>query len=278
MVDRKIQQSQVSPGACLKPGRGQPRNKVRHKESRYRLIAGRNPVLEALRSPGGLVRVVLLDSVRGGIIEEIRHAAEEAGISVEILAREDFMEIARGAKAQGVLALAQDKPPIDLESLLLQMEGKDAPGFLLIPDQIEDPGNLGALIRTAECAGADGVIVARHHSASLSPGTIRASAGATEHVPVADAGNLVNAMKELKKMGFWIAGLDGKGDRLYTEVDYRGPIAIVVGSEGKGIRRLVREQCDYLVRIPLFGKIESLNASVAGALVMYEVSRQRATT
>lgn len=224
------------------------------------------------------MRVVLLDSARGGIIDEIRRAAEDAGIAVETVPRHEFMPAARGTKTQGVLAFAQDKPAIELATLLHSIEEKNSPGFVLIPDQIEDPGNLGALIRTAECAGAHGVILTRHHSASLSPGTIRASAGAAEHLPVAEAANLVYAMGELKKRGFWIAGLDGKGDRLYTDVDYRGPIAIVVGSEGKGIRRLVREQCDYLVRIPLFGQIASLNASVAGALVMYEVSRQRASS
>ncbi len=134
---------------------------------------------------------------------------------------------------------------------------------------------MGALVRTAECAGVHGVVLPKHHAASVTTTVVKTSAGATEHMPMAEVTNIVNTLEQLKEDHYWVVGLDAEGDRLYTQIDYATPVALVVGSEGKGIRRLVREHCDYLVKIPLFGKIPSLNASVAGALVMFEVARQR---
>ena len=134
---------------------------------------------------------------------------------------------------------------------------------------------LGALIRTAECAGVHGVLIAKHHAASISPAVVRASAGASEHMPVAKVTNVAVCLDRLKEEGLWIVGAAAEGDRLFTEVDYSTPVALVIGSEGKGIRKLVRQKCDFLVKIPLYGKVASLNASVAGALLMYEVVRKR---
>lgn len=248
---------------------------MKHEAPRQRVILGRNPVLEALRARTTISRVVLLKTTGGKGIQEIRAIARTRGIPVEERGKDQFSQIAGDGNAQGVIALSPEQRTLTLDELIALSLGRNEPGFIILPDQIEDPGNLGALIRTAECAGAHGLVLTRHHSASLSTGTIKAAAGATEYLPVAEVANLVNTITELKKHGFWIAGLDMAGDRLYTQMDYSAPIAIVIGSEGKGMRRLVKEQCDFLVRIPLSGKISSLNASVAGGLVMFEVRRQR---
>jgi 23S rRNA (guanosine2251-2'-O)-methyltransferase len=240
-----------------------------------RQIVGRNPVLEALKAGTAIEQILLAKDSAGRGVEEIRALAQRRGIPVRDLERREFFAQAPDRHAQGVLAFAAQTSLLELSELVQQSKAAGEPGFLILPDQIEDPGNLGALIRTAECAGAHGLILTRHHSASLSPGTSKASAGATEYLPIAGVSNLVYAITELKEHGFWVVGLDMKGDRIYTGVDYSGPIAIVVGSEGRGIRRLVREHCDFLVRIPTLGKISSLNASAAGAVLMYEVRRQR---
>ncbi|HEX9829876.1 MAG TPA: 23S rRNA (guanosine(2251)-2'-O)-methyltransferase RlmB, partial [Bacteroidota bacterium] len=176
---------------------------------------------------------------------------------------------------QGVIALAAQASFAEIDDLLAAAKQKNEPPFLLILDELEDPHNVGALIRTAECAGVHGVIVLKHHSASIGETVAKTSAGASLHVPIARVSNIVQATEELKENGVWIIGTAMEGDRTYYEADYKGPIAIVVGNEGRGIRRLVKEKCDFLVRIPLYGKIESLNASVAGALVLFEAVKTR---
>ncbi|MBI3577832.1 MAG: 23S rRNA (guanosine(2251)-2'-O)-methyltransferase RlmB, partial [Ignavibacteriales bacterium] len=147
--------------------------------------------------------------------------------------------------------------------------------FILVLDEIEDPHNLGALIRTAECAGIHGVIIPKHHSATVNQTVAKTSAGASLHLPIAKVTNVVQALDDLKSKGLWIVGTDMSGDKAYYEANLEGPLAIVIGNEGKGIRRLVKEQCDFLVTIPMYGKIGSLNASVAGGLVLFEAARVR---
>jgi 23S rRNA (guanosine2251-2'-O)-methyltransferase len=242
-------------------------------------IAGRKPVLEALRAGTPVERILILQGVRGGIIDEIRTAARQAGVPVSEVNKEKFQSQADETTSQGVIALTVSrKQLLTLEQVLSRVHALAEPGFLLILDEIEDPQNLGALIRTAECAGVHGVILPKHHAAPVGPAAVKASAGATEHMAIAEVTNVVNTIEDLKKEGFWIAGLEGSGTTLYSAADYTGPIALIVGNEGKGIRRLVKEHCDFLVSIPVGGKVSSLNASVAGALVMYEVVRQRAQT
>jgi 23S rRNA (guanosine2251-2'-O)-methyltransferase len=239
-------------------------------------IAGRKPVLEALRAGTQLERILILQGVHGAVIEEIRSTARQARVTVLDLRREEFRALADETTSQGVIAMTVSKKPLmQLDQLLSLARTRTEPGFLLILDEIEDPQNLGALIRTAECAGVHGVIVPKHHSAPVGPAAVKASAGATEHMAIAEVTNVVNAIEELKQEGFWIAGLEGSGSTSYTAADYTGPTALIVGNEGKGIRRLVKEHCDFLVSIPVLGKVSSLNASVAGALVMYEALRQR---
>jgi 23S rRNA (guanosine2251-2'-O)-methyltransferase len=243
-----------------------------------RIIAGRQPVLEALRAGTPIERVVFLAGVHGRVIDDLKTLALNKQVTVAELGRQEFRELASDTTTQGVVALiAVQKKLSTLENLLTIPAARDQKGFLLILDGIEDPQNLGALIRTAECAGVHGVIIPKHHAAPLTESATKASAGAVEHIAIAEVTNIVGAIEEMKQAGYWIVGLDATGDKLFSAVEYTTPTVIIVGSEGKGMRRLVREHCDFLVKIPLHGKISSLNASVAGALVMYEVARQRGT-
>jgi 23S rRNA (guanosine2251-2'-O)-methyltransferase len=239
------------------------------------IIAGRKPVMEALRAGTPIEKIVFLLGVQGRVIEEIRDAARQRDVQCTDVNRQAFRELVVDATTQGVVAVVPAKQFLPLADLLASIRQSGTPGFLLVLDEIEDPHNFGALIRTAECAGAHGVVFPRHHAATVTSTVVKASAGATEHLPMAEVTNVVSTLEELKSSGFWIVGLDGGGDREFTGIDYLSPVALVVGNEGKGIRRLVREHCDFLARIPLYGKIDSLNASVAGALALFEVARQR---
>jgi 23S rRNA (guanosine2251-2'-O)-methyltransferase len=239
-------------------------------------IVGRKPILEALKAGTAIEKIAVLPGLQGRLIEEIRTLAEKQNIPVQELDHQRFRTLAGNMKTQGMIAvLAHSYTYSTIEALLARAASRSERPFLLILDEIEDPHNLGALIRTAECAGAHGVIVPKHRSAPISATVTKTSAGATAHIPIALVTNIVTTIDELKKEGLWITGLDAAGEKLYTQVEYTGPTALVVGNEGRGIRRLVKEHCDFLVRIPLLGKIASLNASVAGAIVMYEVVRQR---
>lgn len=240
------------------------------------IIAGRKPVMEALRAGTGLERVVFLQGVQGNVIEEIRRFAEQKGVQVIQANKQQFRELATDATTQGVVAvLAAEKRYTALEDLLAVPDARGEKGFLLVLDEVEDPQNLGALVRTAEGTGVHGVIIPKHHAASVTAAVVKASAGATEHMAIGEVTNIAVTLDRLKERGYWVIGLAGEGARAFTAMEYTMPVAVVVGNEGKGIRRLVREKCDHLVRIPMFGKIDSFNASVAGALVMYEVARQR---
>jgi 23S rRNA (guanosine2251-2'-O)-methyltransferase len=239
-------------------------------------IVGRKPVIEALKAGTAIEKILLLSGIHGQSIEEVRTLAKRNNIPVQESTRQQFRDLANDQMTQGVVAIVPQRFQYSSieEIAKVATERKEKP-FVLILDEIEDPHNLGALIRSAECAGVHGVIVPKHHSAPVNSTVAKTSAGATEHLAIAEVTNIVNTIDDLKKTGFWVAGLDGDGEKLYHSADYMSPIAIVVGNEGKGIRRLVKEHCDFLVKIPLQGKIESLNASVAGALVMFEVARQR---
>jgi 23S rRNA (guanosine2251-2'-O)-methyltransferase len=241
----------------------------------HTIIAGRKPVMEALKSGTRVEKIVFLTGVQGGVIRELRELAERRNVPVVQATKQEFRELAIDQTTQGVVAVVPMKQYVPLERLLEIPAERGEKGFLLVLDEIEDPHNLGALVRTAECAGVHGVVLPKHHSAPVTTAVVKTSAGATEYMAIAEVTNIAATLGELKEGGYWIIGLDGSGDKLYTDVDYSTPVALVIGNEGKGIRRLVRETCDHLVRIPQRGKIESLNASVAGALAMYEVVRAR---
>lgn len=239
------------------------------------IIVGRHPVAEALKSGKPIEKLILLYGVKGTAIEKIRQLAKQRGIVVTEANRQRFREIAEDTTTQGVVAIVQTKKYVELEEILESSKKRGEPPFLLILDEIEDPHNVGALIRTAEAAGVHGIIIPKHHSASLNQTVAKTSAGASEHLPAAKVTNLAQTIDALKKNGIWIIGLSLDAEKDYDQIDYSGPIALIVGNESKGIRRLIAEKCDFLVRIPMIGKIQSLNASVAGGLVMYEALRAR---
>ena len=239
------------------------------------VVVGRNAVAEALKSGRAVNRLLVADQDGQGSIREILRLARESGAIVEMGARSQIEAIARGVRHQGVLAYTSpvDYTPLD-ELLEAAREKSDAP-FLLLLDELEDPHNLGAILRTADAVGVDGVLIPKRRSCPLSATVAKTSAGAVEYVPVARIGNIAQTIKTLKQEGFWVVGADMDGTSDYYDADLTGATVLVVGNEGRGISRLVRESCDILVRIPMFGKINSLNVSVAGAVLMYESLRQR---
>ena len=234
-------------------------------------------MLEALRAGRPINKVLLAQGVgRPAAVVEILRLAKEAGVVVERVDRRAVDRLSPGGRSQGVVALTAVKDYVDLERLLEVARERDEPPLLVVLDHIEDPHNLGAIIRTADAAGVHGVIIPQRRAAALTEAVSRGSAGAVEYVPVARLGNLSNALARLATENVWTVGIDPSGERDYTEVDYREPTAIVIGAEGKGLSRLVKERCDLLASIPMRGRVASLNASVAAALVMYEAARQRA--
>lgn len=235
------------------------------------LIIGRNPVREALRS-GQPIDTIYMNSSSG--LGEIRTLAAEAGAVVKTVTEQKLSQLADGGVHQGVVAFCACASYVTLDDLLAVSAQKGTKPFLIICDEIEDPHNLGAIIRTAETAGADGIIIPKRRSAMLTPTVYKTSAGAASWLPVARVPNIGAAIDRLKKEGVWVYGTDMNGS-LYTQTDFDGAVALVIGSEGNGMSRLVREKCDFLVKLPMMGKITSLNASVAAGIFMYEVVRQR---
>lgn len=255
--------------------RPSPLRVVHDRKPSANIIAGRNPVMEALRAGTMIEKVVVLAGIKGNIIEKIKLMAKRNRVPFVEVGKAKFRELVSDTTTQGVVAIVGTKEYVEVEDILALAEQRGEPATVLVLDEIEDPQNLGALIRTAECAGFHGVIIPKHHAASVNQTVAKTSAGASEHMPVAKVVNIAATLDDLKQKGLWMVGTDVGAERDFTDVEYDMPVAIVVGNEGKGIRQLVREKCDFLVNIPLYGKVESLNASVAGALLMYEVVRQR---
>ena len=252
-----------------------PLRVIHDRKPKVNIIAGRNPVMEALRAGTIIERVVILAGVKGNIIEKIKQMAKRNRVPCVEVGKGKFRELVSDTTTQGVVAVVGTKAYVEIDDILAIAKERNEAPFILILDEIEDPQNLGALIRTAECAGAHGAVIPKHHAASVNQTVAKTSAGASEHLPVAKVVNIATTLEELKEKGLWIVGTDTAGDKNYTEVDYTMPVALVIGNEGKGIRQLVKEKCDFVVKIPVYGKVESLNASVAGALVMYEAVKKR---
>ncbi len=239
------------------------------------LIFGKQPVLEALKSDTPVEKVFILHHMRPETAGKIRSLARRKGVPVVEVDGGKLREIAQSEQTQGLVAVVGTKAYIEPEEILSLAERKGEKPFVLILDEIEDPHNLGALIRTADCAGVHGVIIPKHHAASINETVGKTSAGAVSHVAIARVTNIVQTIGDLKARGLWVIGSDANAGKMYDDVDYTGPVAVIVGNEGKGIRRLVKEKCDFLVKIPMYGKVESLNASVSGALIMFEAARAR---
>ena len=228
------------------------------------LIIGRNPVMEAVKSGRAIESILVARGNRTGTIPVILAKAKEKGIVIKEVDSKKLDYMCAMGVHQG----------ITVEEILQTAQDRGEPPFIIILDELEDPHNLGAIIRTAECAGAHGVIISQRRSAGLTYAVGKSSAGAVEYVKVARVVNIANTIDELKKKGVWIYGADMDG-QLYTDTDLTGAIAIVIGSEGKGIGQLVRKKCDAVVSLPMNGKINSLNASVAAGILSYEIVRQR---
>jgi 23S rRNA (guanosine2251-2'-O)-methyltransferase len=208
-----------------------------------------------------------------GRVQRIVSECRTAGVPVRAMARQELERLAGTASHQGVVAVTSEKPYADVDGLLAQRRGQHA--FLLLLDGVEDPHNLGAIIRTADAAGADGIIIPERRAVGVTGTVAKVSAGAAEHLPIAKVTNLSRTLEQLKQQNIWTVGLDERGGRSYDQLDYNMDCALVLGAEGKGLHEQVRKHCDFVVSIPMLGRVPSLNVSVAAAVVMYEVARQR---
>ena len=238
------------------------------------LIIGRKPVLEALNSNTVIDNVFILYGQQGGIIEVIIIAAKKRGIKCSLVDQAKFSSITTNTNTQGVVAVRTEQKFSSMEEILSKCKQKKLP-LILILDSIQDTHNFGAILRTAECAGVDGVIFSKHNNAPINETVVKTSAGAVSHIKLVQVSNIIPTIEELKKNGFWIVGSSLQDSKEIYDVDYNSPIALVVGNEEKGIRKLVLEKCDFLVRIPMLGSIGSLNVSVASGIILFEINRQR---
>ncbi len=237
------------------------------------LIIGRNPVMEALKS-GKSIDTVYISGELTGSLAVIAEMARKKDVVVKQVSEQKLSGMSQGASHQGVIAVGACAEYVSVEDILELASSKGENPFIIICDEIEDPHNLGAIIRTAECAGAHGIIIPKRRSASLNYTVFKTSAGAASWLPVARVANIASAIDLLKKNGVWIYGTDASGDR-YDRVDLTGPVGLVIGSEGFGIGKLIASKCDFMLSLPLKGRITSLNASVAAGIFMYEAVRQR---
>ena len=253
----------------------EPKRREEPRELPDDVLVGRNAVTEALKSGRGINKLWIASGDREGSVAEIAALAKERGIVVQYVERAKLEALAGGHRHQGVLAYVAPVPYAELEDILKAAEAKGEAPFIVLLDELEDPHNLGALLRTADATGVHGILIPKRRSVSLNATVAKTSAGAVEYVPVARIGNIAQTLKKLKEKGFWVAGADMDGEKAYYEADLTGPLVLVVGSEGKGMSRLTKEACDFIVRMPMVGRINSLNASVAGSILMYESMRQR---
>ncbi len=239
-------------------------------------IWGRNPVLETLHSARQVKRLLLAEGQREApALAAIVREAERRHIPIETLPRARLDQLSHGAVHQGCLAVVEARTYTTVEHILAHAEGKNEAPFLLILDAIQDVNNLGSLLRTAEAVGVHGIILPEHRAAEVTATVTKTSAGASEHLLIAQETNLTRTIELLKKQNIWVVGLVGEAKTVYYQADLTGSLALVVGNEGKGISRLVREHCDLLIKLPMRGQINSLNAAVAGSIALYEALRQR---
>src|SRR5271170_7671421 len=237
-------------------------------------IYGINAVTEALKARGRAFQWVGMAKERHDIrLQRMIEECRKLGVPVKFLSRVELDRMAGNAAHQGVVAVTSAKQYSDLDDVVEAKRGRYS--FVIVLDGVEDPHNLGALIRTADAAGADGMIIPERRAAGLTGTAVKASAGASEHLPIARVTNISRTLDELKERNVWTVGLDERGPKSYDELDYNMHCAIVLGAEGKGLHDLVRRRCDFLVSIPMLGHVPSLNVSVAGGVVMYELARQR---
>jgi 23S rRNA (guanosine2251-2'-O)-methyltransferase len=238
------------------------------------LIAGKNPVIEALKSEREINKIWIAEGSQKGQMQQVIHLAKESRVLVQFVPKQKIDQMTKEVH-QGVVAQVAAYEYADLDDLFQNAQKKNETPFFLILDELEDPHNLGSILRTADAAGVHGIIIPKRRAVGLTATVAKASTGAIEHVPVARVTNLARTIAELKERGIWIFGTDAKGSEDYRKMDAAMPLAIVIGSEGKGISRLIRDNCDFLIHLPMVGHVTSLNASVAASLLIYEVYRKR---
>lgn len=238
-------------------------------------IEGRIPVLEALKAGREINKLLVAKGAKEGSIREVLAAARRAGVVIQEVDRARLDAIAQGRNHQGVIALVAAHRYAGVDTILKRAQEAGEDPLVLVLDGIEDPQNLGSLLRTADAAGVHGVIIPERRAVGLTETVAKVSAGAVEYVPVARVTNLARTLDELKEQGLWVVGTHQDAPELYHQARLTGPLAVVIGSEGKGIGRLVAEKCDFMVRLPMLGHVSSLNAAVAGAVLLYEIRRQR---
>lgn len=238
------------------------------------MIEGRNAVLEAFRSGKPVDKLYVLDGCKDGPVQTILREARKQDAIIQFVGKERLSQLSETGKHQGVIAFIAAYEYSEVEDMLELAKEKGEDPFLILLDNLEDPHNLGAIIRTANLAGAHGVIIPKRRAAGLTAVVAKTSAGALNYTPVAKVTNLVKTMEELKKQGLWFVCADMDGERMY-DLNLKGPIGLVIGSEGEGVGRLVKETCDFVASIPMKGQISSLNASVAAGVLAYEIVRQR---
>ncbi|WP_028991967.1 MULTISPECIES: 23S rRNA (guanosine(2251)-2'-O)-methyltransferase RlmB [Thermoanaerobacter] len=238
------------------------------------VIFGRNPVMEAIKSGKEIEKIYISKTAKGNI-SKIINLAKEAGIVVSTTDNETLSKLAGSQNHQGIVALSAVYQYFEVEDLLEYAEQKKEKPFLLILDEITDPHNLGAIIRSAEAFGVHGIIIPKRRAVGVNATVVKTSAGAVEHMKIAKVSNINNTIRNLKERGLWIVGTDVNGGKSFEEIDYDFPVALVIGNEGKGVSKLVLQNCDFVVKIPMKGKINSLNASVAASLLIYQVVSKR---
>lgn len=238
------------------------------------IIVGKNPVLEALRSDQAIDKLLILKDNTDHVLKKIADQAKKRNIIVQSTEKARLETLADGQVHQGIVAMMAPFPYSSVEDILEKAKKKERPPFIVILDHLTDPHNLGAIIRSANLCGADGVIIPKRRSASLTATSVKASSGAVAHTMIAKVNNLSQCIESLKKKGIWVAAADMDG-QAYYQADFKGALAVVIGNEGSGISRNVKKQCDFSVSIPIYGEIDSFNASAAAAIILSEAAKQR---
>ncbi|WNS75591.1 23S rRNA (guanosine(2251)-2'-O)-methyltransferase RlmB [Bacillus sp. DTU_2020_1000418_1_SI_GHA_SEK_038] len=237
-------------------------------------IMGKNPVMEALKSGRDINKIFIAEGSQGGQMQQVIGLAKASNVFVQFVPKKKLDQMAEG-NHQGVVAQVAAYQYAEIDDLFQAAEKRNEAPFFLLLDEIEDPHNLGSIMRTADAVGAHGIIIPKRRAVGLTATVAKASTGAIEHIPVVRVTNMARTIDELKEKGVWIAGTDAKGSEDYRRFDGTLPLGLVIGSEGKGMGRLIRDKCDFLIHLPMAGHVTSLNASVAAALLMYEVFRKR---
>ncbi|WP_405054350.1 23S rRNA (guanosine(2251)-2'-O)-methyltransferase RlmB [Tepidibacillus marianensis] len=250
-------------------------NKMNQSNQDQLYIMGKNSVFEALQSERSINKIYIAEGIQKSSLHKLLTLAKMKNIITQYSPKKRLDQMTQNGNHQGIVASVAAYDYVELNEIVTNAKSKEKQPFLVLLDEIEDPHNLGSILRSCDVVGVDGVIIPKRRSVGLTTTVSKTSAGAIEHVPVSRVTNMVQTIDWLKDEGFWIVGTDASAEQMYHEIDYKLPIVIVIGSEGKGISRLLKEKCDFMVKLPMMGHVNSLNASVAAGIMLYEVYRNR---